>query len=194
MTTNDDQYAPDEEQVRAWCREGTGDYPDVMDEWLDRFLARVRRDALATAEHRAIRAEAQSDIRGRAVVMYRERAREAEAERDAARGYISDLETAVQSRNDVIKHRDARIKAVQDLIDQTEAGVKRLSWANGHAADKYATDMEELRQELAQADARIRAARAIHRDLYESMPGFPYCDSCDRDWPCPTIRALDGDA
>ena len=38
-------YTPDEGQVRAWCREGTGDYPDVMDEWLDRFLARVRRDA-----------------------------------------------------------------------------------------------------------------------------------------------------
>ena len=46
---NDEQYAPDEEQVRAWCREGTGDYPDVMDEWLDRFLARIRRDAQADA-------------------------------------------------------------------------------------------------------------------------------------------------
>ena len=42
---NDEQYVPTEEQVRAWCREGTGDYPDVMDGWLDRFLARVRRDA-----------------------------------------------------------------------------------------------------------------------------------------------------
>ena len=43
--TTDEQYVPDEGQVRAWCREGAGDYPDVMDEWLDRFLARVRRDA-----------------------------------------------------------------------------------------------------------------------------------------------------
>ena len=43
--TTDEQYVPDEGQVRAWCREGTGDYPDVMDEWLDRFLASVRRDA-----------------------------------------------------------------------------------------------------------------------------------------------------
>ena len=109
-------------------------------------------DLLAAAEHRIARLEARSDIRGRAVVMYRERAREAEAD------------------------------------------VKRLSWANGHAADKYATDMEELRQELDQAEARGKAVRAIHRDLYESMPGAPYCDSCDRDWPCPTIRALDGDA
>ena len=35
--------------------------------------------ALAAAEHRIARLEAQTDIRGRAVVMYRERAREAEA-------------------------------------------------------------------------------------------------------------------
>ena len=47
--TTDDKYVPDEGQVRAWCREGTGDYPDVMDEWLDRFLARVRRDAAREA-------------------------------------------------------------------------------------------------------------------------------------------------
>ena len=46
---NDEQYVPDEGQVRAWCREGVGDYPDVMDEWLDRFLARVRRDAAREA-------------------------------------------------------------------------------------------------------------------------------------------------
>ena len=84
-------------------------------------------DLLAAAEHRIARLEAQSDIRGRAVVMYRERAREAEA----------------------------RIKAVPgllDQLDQAEADVKRLSWANGHAADKYATDMEELRQERGDDD------------------------------------------
>ena len=90
MTT--DEYVPDEEQVRAWCREGAGDYPDVMDEWITRFLSRVKRDAarealdgLAAAEHRIARLEAQTDIRGRAVVMYRERAREAEARIEAVR-------------------------------------------------------------------------------------------------------------
>ena len=41
-------------------------------------------DLLAAAEHRIARLEAQSDIRGRAVVMYRERAREAEARINAA--------------------------------------------------------------------------------------------------------------
>ena len=64
-------------------------------------------DALAAAERRATRAEAQSAIRGRAVVMYRDRAREA----------------------------DARIKAVQDLIDQADTAgdwtvtCSSLQWA-----------------------------------------------------------------
>lgn len=64
-------------------------------------------DALAAAEHRATRAEAQAAIRGRAVVIYRDRAREAEA----------------------------RIKAVQDLIDQADTAgdwtitCSRLQWA-----------------------------------------------------------------
>lgn len=49
-------------------------------------------DLLAAAEQRATRAEAQSAIRGRAVVVYRERAREAEA----------------------------RIKAVEDVLDKHE--------------------------------------------------------------------------
>lgn len=80
-------------------------------------------DALAAAEHRIARLEAQSDIRGRAVVMYRERAREAEAERDwnirssrnAKRGRIQANARADQA--------EARIEAVQHLIDQAdEAG------------------------------------------------------------------------
>ena len=44
--------------------------------------------ALAAAEHRAARAEVQAAIRGRAVVMYRERAREAEARIRAVRDVL----------------------------------------------------------------------------------------------------------
>lgn len=51
-------------------------------------------DALAAAEHRATRAEAQSAIRGRAVAIHRQRAREAEA----------------------------RVKAVGDVLDNVETG------------------------------------------------------------------------
>ena len=52
-------------------------------------------DLLATAEHRATRAEAQSAVRGRAVVMYRERAREAEARIKAVEDVLSKHESIV---------------------------------------------------------------------------------------------------
>ena len=79
-----------------------GDRPELCDEVVDGLWA-----ALDRAEHRIARLEAQTSIRGRAVVMYRERARGA----------------------------DTRIKAVQHLIDQAdEAGdwtvtCSRLQWA-----------------------------------------------------------------
>src|SRR5699024_8075936 len=51
-------------------------------------VSREALDGLAAAEHRATRAEAQSDIRGRAVAVYRERAREAEARIQAVQDLI----------------------------------------------------------------------------------------------------------
>ena len=42
-------YTPTEDQVREWCAEGLGEYRDVMDAWVDRFLARVKRDAAREA-------------------------------------------------------------------------------------------------------------------------------------------------
>ena len=122
---------------------------ETWDAWLAAHDARVRRDAareaLAAAEHRATRAEAQAAIRGRAVVIYRERARQAEAERDrwhsmwrqrgvkhlAAEKRATRAEaerdewrqTALDERGaaldalEQIKARDARIKAVQDALD-----------------------------------------------------------------------------
>ena len=108
------KYTPSEEYMRylygGWAEE------------FDRFLARVRRDAarealdgLAAAEHRATRAEAQSAIRGRAVVIYRDRAREAEAERDEWRQTALDERAAALDALEQIKVRDARIKAVRDI-------------------------------------------------------------------------------
>lgn len=84
---------------------GSPEYGDDERPFPDEMLKLL--DLLAAAEHRATRAEAQSDIRGRAVIMYRERARQAEA----------------------------RIKAVQDLIDQADTAgdwtvtCSRLQWA-----------------------------------------------------------------
>lgn len=92
------------------------------------------------------RLEAQSDIRGRAVVMYRERARGAEADRDwnlrssrlAKKGRIEanaraeraerrirdltqevrDERGAARDQMEQVRVRDERIKAVEDVLDQ----------------------------------------------------------------------------
>ena len=56
-------------------------------------------DLLAAAEHRATRAEAQSAIRGRAVAIYQQRAREAEARIKAVEDVLA------QSAADTTMHR-----------------------------------------------------------------------------------------
>ena len=68
----------------------------------DRLLARIAR------------LEAQSDIRGRAVVMYRERAREAETERDEWRQTALDERAAALDALEQIKVRDARAADIWD--------------------------------------------------------------------------------
>ena len=73
-------------------------------------------DRLAAAEHRATRAEAQSAIRGRAVVIYRERARQAEAERDEWRQTALDERGAALDLLEQIKVRDKRIQAVLAVL------------------------------------------------------------------------------
>lgn len=72
------------------------------DEWADdiEHLEWALAEAVGraeAAEHRAIRAEAQSAIRGRAVVIYRERAREAEAERDVAETFVDTVKELVST-------------------------------------------------------------------------------------------------
>ena len=85
-------------------------------------------DLLAAAEHRATRAEAQAAIRGRAVVMYRDRAREAEAERDEWRQTALGERAAALDALDQIKARDARAAHIWDE-----------GWSQGMA---YVTGME----------------------------------------------------
>ena len=82
-------------------------------------------------------------------------------------------------------------------VGLTPARQKQL--AKGYRRLEAQTDIRGravvmYRERAREAEARVKAVRAIHRDLYESMSGVPYCDECDRAWPCPTIRALDGDA
>src|SRR5690625_3727823 len=83
----------------------------------DRLLARIAR------------LEAQTDIRGRAVVIYRERAREAEAERDCRRRENAELRdelVATQEYGAKLAHgkdeAEGRIKAVRDVLSHHPYG------------------------------------------------------------------------
>ena len=92
----------------ANCVDGIGAARDVL----------TLLDQLDAAEHRIARLEAQTAIRGRAVVMYRERARAAERlacpDRDVHWRYVEDID-ACQERAD---QAEARIKAVRDVLDR----------------------------------------------------------------------------
>ena len=93
MTT--DEYVPTDDQVRGRYCDGTYVQTghtaegDEFDAWLDRVKRDAAREALDRAEHRIARLEAQANIRGRAVVMYRERAREAEVRIEAVEDVLA---------------------------------------------------------------------------------------------------------
>ena len=87
--------------------------------------------------------------------------------------------------------------ALLDALDRAEAERDCRRRENAELRDELVATQEygaKLAHGKDEAEARIKAVRAIHRDLYESMSGVPYCVECDRAWPCPTIRALDGEA
>ena len=107
LATTELTHLTNEEQERL---------PGDWDVWIARVRRDAAREALAAAEHRATRAEAQSAIRGRAVVIYRERAREAEAERDEWRQTALDERGAALDLLEQIKVRDKRIQAVRDAL------------------------------------------------------------------------------
>lgn len=81
-------------------------------------------DALAAAEHRATRAEAQSAIRGRAVAISRQRAEAWQKQYE----YDMDMESR---RAD---EAEARVKAVEELCDRAsrDAGTLERNLLGGH--------------------------------------------------------------
>src|SRR5699024_5980142 len=78
-------------------------------------------DRLAAAEHHLLRAEAERDRWWRKWC-------EAEAERDGWRQTALDERGAALDALEQIKVRDARIKAVQDLIDQVKRAAAKAAW------------------------------------------------------------------
>ena len=115
----------------------------------------------------------------------------------AARTAVPALLDALASAEDRATQAKARIRHLEATAQITvrealRAEAERDEWRQT-ALDERGAALDALEQ-IKVRNARIKAVRAIHRDLYESLSGVPYCVECDRAWPCPTIRALDGDA
>src|SRR5690606_34428662 len=99
------------------------------------------REALGRAEHRIARLEAQTSIRGRAVIMYRERAREAEAERDR------NLRNSREAKKRAIR-AEARIKAVQDVLAADAHVTRQMGTLGQHRPDVPAIAHDTIRRAL----------------------------------------------
>lgn len=114
-------------------------------------LAEIRRahrnmaERVGVAEHRATRAEAQSAIRGRAVVMYRERARAAEA-RIKAWAQQYDYDMCLES--DRADAAEARIKAVRDVLDADEHVTRQMGTLGRWQPDTPAIAHDTIRRAL----------------------------------------------
>ena len=109
-------------KVGDYKYEGVGIVPEEYVRQDDAEFIAAAREAVPALLDALTRAEAQSAIRGRAVVIYRERARQAEAERDCRRRENAELRdelVATQEYGAKLAHgkdeAEARIKAVQAL-------------------------------------------------------------------------------
>lgn len=57
---------------------------------------------------------------------------------------------------------------------------------------------QELHERAERAEQQLANVRALHTSSQETRgvgrgsPWRPFCDHCHQDWPCATIRALDG--
>ena len=90
------------------------------------FIAAAR-EAVPALLDRIARLEAQADIRGRAVVMYRDRVREAEARIRYLAQEVLDERGAALDQMEQVQIRDARIKAVQGVLDQKDTDLDAMS-------------------------------------------------------------------
>ena len=84
------------------------------------------------------------------------------------------------------------VPALLDMLDQAEQRIRDLTQ---EARDERAACLDQIEQVQAR-DARIKAARDVHRHITVETRGAiepeHRCLDCCLAWPCPTIRALEG--
>lgn len=121
----------------------TEQQPDLRESELDSWMTRAYEAEKRAwqAERRIARLEAQTDIRGRAVVMYRERAREEEAAVENWRKqYAQDIEYWIKETDTA----EARIKAVRDELAQWDDAPEGSAMPVHGAADLIRRALESV--------------------------------------------------
>lgn len=105
-----------------------------------------------------------------------------------------ELHEAEQILRDVPRHGDLDQAAARMFAEQAALRL-RVSELRAILRGEEST-IEELRDELDAARARIAAVRALHHEGVDSargeLIGDGECAECEQHWPCVTIRALNG--
>lgn len=108
--------------------------------------------------------------------------------------HAPDALALIREQQAEIERLTARSRFDTELADRTleraeaaEAETERIKnfWAGVHK-DESAS--------LKDAEAALERVRELHRESNLTKLGFhPACDACNYAYPCPTIKALDGD-
>ena len=83
-----------------------------------------------------------------------------------------------------------KVVALQDLADDLHVEIRTLR-QRAERADDLLTEIRTLRQRAERAEAAIARVRALH---FVEPDDPQWCYECNVVMPCPTLRALDGDA
>ena len=102
---------------------------------------------------------------------------------DSARGYYPAMQRIFE--------------AVPQLTDMLEKAEAERDW-NFRSSRLAKKGRIQANARADQAEARIKAVRELHQhggSMFDGALGdhTPVCASCLEEWPCPTIRALDGE-